>query len=141
MKTVLYPTDCSTESARALKEWLSRQIGEPVKLTIVQPYDVTPGAPPVKASFKDAKQQADQRLNQWVQAAGVIGKAIIDQRSILGGAEVLVKSFLSLYTYDLLLIDENSFGLTNGVTTFLNQTLTTLEITDEADYSTLERAA
>ncbi|GAA4458474.1 hypothetical protein GCM10023189_30800 [Nibrella saemangeumensis] len=141
MKTVLYPTDCSIESARALKEWLSRQIGEPVNVTIVQPYDIMPDAPLAKASFKEAKQLADQRLSQWVQAAGIAGKATIDARSILGGAEVLIKSFLALYPYDLLLVDENGFGLTNGVTAFLNQTLTNLEITVETDYAVLEQAA
>lgn len=141
MKTVLYPTDCSVESARALKEWLSCQIGEPVTITVVHPYDIMPDAPLTKATFKEAKLQADQRLSNWLQATGMASKATLDQRAILGGAEVLVKSFLALYPYELLLVDDNGYGLTQGVTAFLNQTLTSLEITAETDYLMLEQQA
>ena len=141
MKTVLYPTDCSVESARSLKEWLSRQIGEPVKITVVHPYDIMPGSPLTKATFKEAKVQADQRLSDWLQATGMASKATLEQRAILGGAEVLVKSFLALFPYELLLVDDNGFGLTQGVTTFLNQTLTSLEVTADTEYLLLEQAA
>lgn len=112
MKTALFITDCSAASAETLTGWLTTS-PVPVSLTVVHPYDISPGQPLNKVIIGEVRQQAVSRLQAWQNLLTTPGKGqtttcnvpvnAVQAKVLLGTPELAARIYLSLDSYDYFL--------------------------------------
>ena len=109
MKTALFITDCSAASAETLTGWLTTS-PVPVSLTVVHPYDISPGQPLNKVIIGEVRQQAVSRLRAWQNLLTASGKGQtttcsvpVNAKVLLGTPELAARIYLSLDSYDYFL--------------------------------------
>ncbi|GAB3786979.1 hypothetical protein GCM10028818_51140 [Spirosoma horti] len=106
MKTAFYSTDCSVDSALALRRWLVMNADEAICLTIVHPYDIAAGTPLGKEACRAARQQAKARLDLWLEMLTQSWEGELRPETLLSSPELAITMHLLLRSYDYLLLDE-----------------------------------
>jgi hypothetical protein len=101
MKTALYITDCSADSALRLRQWLTAQTNNAIRLTIVFPYDVEPGLPLTRNTFNPVKEVANQQLKSWSEAL----EGTISSETVLATPDLALTIYLLLRSYTYWLSD------------------------------------
>jgi len=123
MKTALCITNCSGESPRRLHEyWSSTE--EPVRLTVVHPYDLDSDQPLTKETARTAKQQAESRLRQWTNE--LLNSRLGDLRTetLLADFYLALQLHLIIRKYDYLLVIDQQPVLSPALLAVVNQTQT-----------------
>ena len=95
MKTALFITDCSADSARRLRQWLATKTDTAIRLTIVLPYDVAPGLPLTRSTFNPVKKAAQQQLKSW---SGAL-EGTISSETVLATPDLALTIYLMLRTH------------------------------------------
>lgn len=95
MKTALFITDCSADSARRLRQWLATHADSTIRLTIVLPYDIAPGLPLTRNTFNPVKEAAQQQLKSWSLAL----EGTIFSETVLATPDLALTIYLMLRTY------------------------------------------
>ncbi|CAN5497754.1 hypothetical protein BH09BAC4_BH09BAC4_14720 [soil metagenome] len=119
MKTAFYSTDCSVDSALALRSWLATNADGAIHLTVVHAYDIEAGTALTKEAFRAAKQQAKARLDHWLEMLYQSWTGEVKPETLLASPELAITMHLLLRSYDILLLDEQIIA-----ETILNQTKT-----------------
>ncbi|GAB4044114.1 hypothetical protein [Spirosoma jeollabukense] len=120
MKTAFYSTDCSVDSALALRSWLTTTPEKAIHLTVVHAYDIEAGTSLNKEACRAAKQQAKARLNHWLEMLNQSWVGEVKPETLLASRELAITMHLLLRSYDILLLDEQVVS-----ETVLNQTKAT----------------
>ncbi|QIP11633.1 hypothetical protein G8759_02790 [Spirosoma aureum] len=124
MKTAFFLTDCSVDSALVLRRWLESNPDNALHLTVVHPYDIEECAVLNKETFRAAKQQAESRLERWLDMLPQLSK--LKAETLFSSPQLAIKMHLLLRSYDYLLMNEQTFTWSADTETFLRQTTTKL---------------
>lgn len=106
MKTAFYSTDCSVDSALALRRWLASNPKEAIRLTVVHPYDIETGSSLNKETCRAAKQLAKARLDHWLEMLTQSWAGELKPETLLSPPELALTMHLLFRSYDHLLLDE-----------------------------------
>ncbi|MDB5241132.1 MAG: hypothetical protein JWP57_1757 [Spirosoma sp.] len=108
MKTALFVTECSIDSAFTLRNWLANTAHESIRLTIVLPYEILPGEPLHKSACNPAKAEAQARLDHWSAILGDNQITVITTETLFGSAKQALHLHLLIRSYDYWLVDERA---------------------------------
>jgi len=122
MKTALYITDCSIDSALALRNRLAMSPNVPFRLTIVHPYDLEPDQPLNKVVLKEARQAAATRLTNWKTALGDTHATSLKTELLFASPELALRIHLLIRQYDAVIIDEQWILAPQELASLLAQT-------------------
>ncbi|MFD2938264.1 hypothetical protein [Spirosoma flavum] len=111
MKTALFLTDGSVDSALSLRRWLSIDPKAAIRLTVVHPYDIELGTTLTKITCRAAKQQAVDRLENWLDLLPQLWSGEFKTETLLATPELAATIHLLLRPYTYLLVDDQAFGL------------------------------
>lgn len=106
MKTAFYATDCSVDSALALRRWQTANPNESLRLTILHSYDLDDSLALNRETYRAAKQQAKARLDQWLEMLTQSWAGELNPETLLASPELAITMHLLLRSYDFLLLDE-----------------------------------
>ncbi|WP_052731279.1 hypothetical protein [Spirosoma radiotolerans] len=105
MKTALFLTDCSIDSALTLRNWMSQYKGEAIQLTVVHPYALANGSLLTKETHRTAKQQAQTRLQHWSEMLPSSHPGMLLTETLFGDASLVFTIHLQLRRYTYVLLD------------------------------------
>ncbi len=105
MLTALFITDCSVDSALALRNWLSEQSHQPLSLTVVHPYDIPPGESLHKSVCQPAKADALSRIANWTAMLGNPENTRLTTEILFSTPEIALTIHLMIRGYDYLMVD------------------------------------
>ncbi len=111
MKTALFLTDGSVDSALSLRCWLATNPELSIRLTVVHPYDIELGTTLTKNTYQIAKQQAINRLEHWLNMLPQPWAVELKTEILLASPELAVTIHLLLRPYTYLLVDDQAFVL------------------------------
>ncbi len=126
MKTALFITDGSVDSALSLRRWLSTNPEAAIRLTVVHPYDIELGTTLTKNTCRVAKQQSVDRLEHWLNMLPQPWPGELKTKTLLASSELAVTIHLLLRPYTYLLVDDQTFGSPMNLDSLLNKTTTEL---------------
>lgn len=136
MQTALFLTDCSVDAALALRRWQSENGHIPLRITVVHPFDLESGCRLTKETSRAIRQEARDRLRNWL--------AMVEQplpaEILLGSADLVLTLHLRLRQYDYLLLCAGQEELTAAYTACSNQ-VDTQPIWINTAYEELEELA
>lgn len=127
MLTALFITDCSVDSALSLRTWLSEQSHQPLRLTVVHPYDIPAGESLHKSVCQPAKAEALTRLANWKHMLGDPESLHLTTETLFSTPEVSLTIHLMIRSYDYLLVDNWSPVTDTTITSLLKKTQTTIQ--------------
>lgn len=104
MKTAIYLTDCSEESAQRLRHWLADRADTSIRLTVVYPYDIEEGQPLTQNTLRPAKEEARSTLKNWSSALQWDGH--LQPETVLASPELALSIYLLLRSYSYWLVDD-----------------------------------
>ncbi len=107
MKTALYVTDGSVDSALLLRHWLTEQHATACRLTVVLPYETEPGERLHKDALRPAKAAAESRLQTWSAMLGDVGLHRRATQTLFASPEHALTIHLLMFHYDYWLVDDN----------------------------------
>ncbi len=106
MQTALLITDCSIDSALALRKQLASSAHQPTRLTVVHPYDIAAGEPLNKVVLKAAREAAISRLNNWKAIVGDTPSTSLTTEILFADPELALHIHSLLRPYDAILTDD-----------------------------------
>lgn len=121
MKTACFSTDCSVDSALALQRWLTTHANEALRLTIVHAYGIEADNGLTKESYRTAKEQAKARLERWLEMIPQSWAVTFAPETLFSSPELALKMHLLLRSYDYLLVDDQTGGLSSDLLALLSQ--------------------
>ncbi|GAB3020712.1 hypothetical protein [Spirosoma pulveris] len=121
MKTALFVTDCSVDSALTVRNWLSAHSHQPVRLTVVLPYDIDEGQPLDKKSLQSARSEAGSRLKNWSALLGDTDPGSLVVEPLLASPELAISMHLLIRRYDYWLVEDWSLVENATLSSILNQ--------------------
>ncbi|SOD93390.1 hypothetical protein [Spirosoma fluviale] len=129
MKTALFVTDCSVDSALTVRNWLSAHSHQPIRLTVVLPYDIDEGQSLDKKSLQAAKSEASNRLKNWSDLLSATDPGSVVAETLLANPELAISMHLLIRRYDYWLVEDWSLVTNPTLSSILNQpTLQTLPL-------------
>ncbi|MEZ0487340.1 hypothetical protein [Fibrella aquatica] len=126
MQTALYVTDCSIDSALALRNRLATFTHNSVCITVVHPYDIEPGQPLNKVILKEARQAAITRLNNWKAILGEVKPGGLKTEILFASPELALRIHLLIRRYDAIFSDGQWLVTPHDLADLLAQTGTQL---------------
>jgi len=105
MKTAFFLTDCSIDSALTLRNWMKQYEGDAIRLTVVHSYELANGSLLTKETHQIAKQQAQTRLQHWVEILPPSQPGILLTETLFGDASLAFAIHLHLRRYNYVLLD------------------------------------
>ncbi|WP_338874645.1 hypothetical protein WBJ53_03400 [Spirosoma sp. SC4-14] len=135
MKTACFPTDCSVDSALALRGWLTTHSSEAIRLTVVHTYDIEVSDRLTKESYRIAKQQAQSRLEQWLDMLPQSWAGACKPETLFSSPELALKMHLLLRSYDYLLVDDQLASVSADVDALLSRASAKLCRLTDYDFS------
>lgn len=121
MKTALFVTDCSIDSALSLRNWLSAHARQPLRLTVVYPYDIPGGQSLSRDTLKPARTEALTQLKSWSGLLDTIGTDWLTTETLLASPELAISIHLLIRGYDYWLVDDWSQVANPALAAVLNQ--------------------
>lgn len=106
MKTALFVTDCSVDSALSLRNWLSAHASQPIRLTVVYPYDIDSGQALTRDTLQPAKAEARRQLNNWSAQLDTIDASWLTTETLLASPELALSIHLLIRGYDYWLVND-----------------------------------
>ncbi|WP_020604286.1 hypothetical protein [Spirosoma spitsbergense] len=107
MKTALYVTDGSVDSALLLRAWLTRQPTNFCRITVVLPYSISPDEPLHKDVLRPVKEKALTLLQNWQSMLGDSQIWPMALEPFFATPEHALTIYLLLRHYDYWLTDNN----------------------------------
>ncbi len=124
MQTALFLTDCSVDSALSLRNWMAERAHQPLRLTVVHPYEIKVGDPLHKSVCKPAKTNALARLDNWTAMLGDIDNQQITTETLFASPNVALMIHLLIRGYDYWVVENWSVVDEPAVGALLEQTRT-----------------
>jgi hypothetical protein len=124
MKTALFVTDCSIDAALSLRSWLAAQASQPIRLTVVYPYDIAGGQALSRDTLKPAKADAVAQLKDWSDLLDTIPASQLTTETLLASPELALSIHLLLRGYDYWLINDGEQVTSPAVSAILSQRTT-----------------
>jgi hypothetical protein len=124
MKTALFVTDCSIDSALSLRNWLSAHARQPIRLTVVYPYDLPSGLALNRNTLQPAKTEALSQLKNWSAMLDTIDITWLTTETILASPELALSIHLLIRNYDYWLVDDWAQVADPALAAILNQRTT-----------------
>ncbi|MCX6217212.1 hypothetical protein [Spirosoma sp.] len=121
MKTALFIVDCSVDSALSVRNWLSAHSHQPVRLTVVLPYDIDEGQSLEKSTLQSAKSEASTRLKNWCALLGDTNPGSVVTETLLANPELAISMHLLIRRYDYWLVEDWSLVANATLSAILNQ--------------------
>ena len=106
MKTALFVTDCSVDSALCLRNWLSAHASQPIRLTVVYPYDIEGGQSLTRDTLQPARAEALRQLNSWSAQLDTIDAGWLTTETLLASPELALSIHLLIRGYDYWLVND-----------------------------------
>lgn len=128
MKTALFVTDCSIDAALSLRHWLAARNSQPVRLTVVYPYDITRGQTLSRDTLKPAKAGAVAQLDNWSALLDALPAGHLTTETLLASPELALSIHLLLRGYDYWLVNDEEQITSPAVAAILNQCTTRAEV-------------
>ncbi|RYF65962.1 MAG: hypothetical protein EOO39_23905 [Cytophagaceae bacterium] len=126
MQTALFVTDCSIDSALALRNRLTSSTHPPIRLTVVHPYDIAVDQPLNKAVLKVAREAAIARLNTWKTILGDTHGHQLKTEILFASPELALRIHMLIRRYDAVFTDDQWLVTPHELADLLAQTGTQL---------------
>ncbi|MBO0951808.1 hypothetical protein [Fibrella forsythiae] len=104
MQTALFVTDCSVDSALALRNRLTAT-HPPIRLTVVHPYDIESGQPLNKTVLTVARGAAIARLKAWKAVLGDEQGHNLKTEILFASPELALRIHMLIRRYDAVISD------------------------------------
>ena len=127
MQTALFLTDCSVDSALSLRSWLAEHSHRPLRLTVVNPYEISGDDPLHKSVCNPAKTDALARLNNWTAMLGEVDTTDLTTETLFASPNVALMIHLLIRGYDCWVVENWSVVDNPAVAALLAQTRTKVQ--------------
>lgn len=121
MQTALFLTDCSVDSALSLRGWLVQHTHEPLRLTVVHPYEIEGGDTLHKSVCTPAKSEAVARLAHWRAMLGEVDTIHLNTEALFARPNVALMIHLLIRGYDYWVVDNWAMAAVPSVAALLEQ--------------------
>jgi len=110
MKKALFVTNCSVDSALALRNWAVENKQESIALTVVHPYDLESWELN-KQAIKEAKQRAQYQLGSWLELLARLDgpdgwPGTLQTETLMASPRLAATIHLLLRTYDYVVVED-----------------------------------
>jgi hypothetical protein len=126
MQTALFITDCSIDSALALRNRLASPNQPPIRLTVVYPYNIADDEPLNKVTTKAAREAALSRLRNWKAIVGDTQANCLTTEILFADAALTLRIHLLIRHYDAVFTEDLSQPVSPILADLLAQTGTEL---------------
>lgn len=124
MKTALFVTDCSIDAALSLRNWLRAQGSQPIRLTVVFPYDIARGQALTRNTLQPARADALTQLSTWSALLDTIPASWLTTETLLASPELATAIHLLLRSYDYWLVNDTEQAVSPSAAAILRQRTT-----------------
>lgn len=132
MQTALFITDCSIDSALALRHRLASFAPNAIRITVVHPYDLAPDQPLNKVILNEARRAAIARLTNWKAVLDNMQTNAVKTEILFASPELALRIHMLIRRYDAIFTDGQWLVTPHELADLLAQTGTQLHyLTDE----------